>query len=162
MSKSNNRSSLLDLTRKPLAPPAQTRVPLARAEEIFLETSLPTSQAIPEDTLPDSVNASESTEVPAVETFRPAPDETSLEAQTGTPLETPRETFPETPPATRLKPKQLSRRVAWSLKIEPELLQELRAVAEFNRLVASDIVHEALERHLKHFRHPPEEWQNRR
>src|ERR1041384_6201571 len=152
MSKSN-RSSLLDLThaRKPLAPPAQSRVPPERAEEILLETSPEIPQEIPQEQIPSQF---ERRNTSAQETL---PSTLPEEVQLTSP-----ETFPEISLATKLKPKQLSRRVAWSLKMEPELLGELRSVAEYNRLVASDLVHEALEMHLKHFPHPPDAWKRRR
>lgn len=46
-------------------------------------------------------------------------------------------------------------RVPWTFKLPYELREELEAVARFNDLNMTEIAVEAIERHLKHFPHPP-------
>jgi hypothetical protein len=45
-------------------------------------------------------------------------------------------------------------KIAWTFKMPYKLHQELSAVAAYNELSMTDIVVEALERHLVHFPHP--------
>jgi hypothetical protein len=47
-------------------------------------------------------------------------------------------------------------RVPWTFKMPFELREELESVAHFNDLNMTEIAVEAIERHLKHFPHPPE------
>jgi len=46
-------------------------------------------------------------------------------------------------------------RVPWTFKLPFELREELEAVAKHNNLNMTEIAVEAIERHLKHFPHPP-------
>jgi hypothetical protein len=128
MSKSVKRTGLLGLTRQPLGQPVQSRVPIEVAERLLLDQPAERNTETHQETLPELLPETLPEILPVVQ--------------------------PEIPSISTLKPKQVSRRVAWSLKIEPGLLQELRDVAKYYDLVASDIVEEALALHLRNFPHP--------
>lgn len=46
-------------------------------------------------------------------------------------------------------------RVPWTFKLPFDLREELETVARFNNLNMTEIACEAIERHLRHFPHPP-------
>jgi hypothetical protein len=60
-------------------------------------------------------------------------------------------------PATKLLNRNRRRtvRVPWTFKLPYDLREELESVARFNDLNMTEIAVEAIERHLKHFPHPP-------
>jgi hypothetical protein len=61
---------------------------------------------------------------------------------------------PSPSPSKLLTNKKKDPKIAWTFKMPYQLHQELSAVAAYNGLSMTDIVVEALERHLVHFPHP--------
>jgi hypothetical protein len=63
---------------------------------------------------------------------------------------------PDVPPTSLLqRDRRRTLRVPWTFKLPFPLREELEAVAKFNSLNMTEIAVEAIERHLKHFPHPP-------
>jgi hypothetical protein len=89
---------------------------------------------------------------------------------TAEPLEAPPPVQPQIPMAVStavpipslLKRKHKEILVSWSLKLPLSLKTELENVARFNEIPMSEIVIEALRRHLPDYEHPPEGWRQGR
>ena len=127
-----DRAGLMNLTKKPLQPAAMKGATARELEDRILGPAAA-----------ETGNEAESSAIPPVQ----LPVAESVASPVIQPVIS---------PYTKLKPKKKSQKITWSVKLDPELLERLRRVAEHNRLNMSDIVIEAVELHLPHFPQPPE------
>jgi hypothetical protein len=148
MSKPERGSLTSLLTKKPLGQGAPAAVTMEQAESALLT---------------DTVQPNVRTHVAAVSTIvRPDSSEAEEVADAEIPAHvhtSVRTSVPPTVQATNLLNRSRRRtvRVPWTFKLPFELREELEAVARFNELNMTEIAVEAIERHLKHFPHPPKQ-----
>ena len=147
MSKPERGSLTALLTKKPLGQGAPAAVPLEEAESAVLRGDDPTGRGAVE---------------PAVRTDVPSPIRTESLEPVGETVTKVR-TGVRTPVQSDVQPTMLLNRnrrrtvrVPWTFKMPFELREELEAVARFNDLNMTEIAVEAIERHLRHFPHPPD------
>ena len=153
MSKPERGSLTTLLTKKPLGQGAPAAVPLEQAESAVLRRD--------EAAVPEGVQPNVRTSIPTNSWAEPpmtsaAPAGTTPESERYVPTDV-RTTVQTDGQPTKLLNRNRSRtvRVPWTFKMPFELRAELEAVARFNDLNMTEIAVEAIERHLKHFPHPP-------
>jgi len=131
MSKPERGSLTTLLTKKPLGQGAPAAVPLEQAESVLL--------SVPEP-VPTNVRPSVHTESENTRAHTTASTDVHTDVQ----------------PTKLLNRNRRTVRVPWTFKMPFDLREELESVARFNDLNMTEIAVEAIERHLKHFPHPPE------
>jgi len=154
MSKPERGSLTTLLTKKPLGQGAPAAVPLEQAESALLGRGDGSIQeAVPSDVhtgvlisgRTESVTSSPSGAVPAPDSGPYVHTSVSTGIQT------------DVQPTKLLnRNRRRTVRVPWTFKMPFELREELEAVARFNDLNMTEIAVEAIERHLRHFPHPPD------
>lgn len=146
MSKPERGSLTSLLAKKPLGQGAPASVPMEQAESALLEPDVqPDVRTIVQpDVQPDPPKRAE----PAG-AGKPEP-QSAVHTNV-------RPAVQPDVPATKLLNRNRRRtvRVPWTFKLPFELREELESVARFNDLNMTEIAVEAIERHLKHFPHPP-------
>jgi hypothetical protein len=139
MSKPERGSLTSLLSKKPLGQGAPASVSLDEAESTLLRPSVQTDVR--------TVSPSGPPETP--ETPPPAPE--AVHTSVRTPVQ------PDAPTKLLARDRRRTVRVPWTFKLPFELREELESVARFNNLNMTEIAVEAIERHLKHFPHPPKD-----
>jgi hypothetical protein len=144
MSKPERGSLTTLLAKKPLGQGAPAAVPLEEAESAILTGVQPSVRTPVQEDGAGKAGAAEGQAAAGVHTSV-------------------RTDLPPDPPATNLLQRERRRtlRVPWTFKLPFPLREELEAVAKFNSLNMTEIAVEAIERHLKHFPHPPKGWSSR-
>ena len=152
MSKPERGSLTTLLAKKPLGQGAPSAVPMEEAESALIQPAAPTVQS--------PIQTYVHTDVPPAaepESAKPAaPDgagkSDNAAGRTGVRTDVRTDVVP-----TKLLNRSSRRtvRVPWTFKLPFELREELEAVAKHNNLNMTEIAVEAIERHLKHFPHPP-------
>jgi hypothetical protein len=153
MSKPERGSLTTLLAKKPLGQGAPSAVPMEEAESVLIQPIVPQPVPSPLQTygrtdVPIAVQPEKSAPAPADGAGKP-------EKPAGQPAV--RTDVPTDGIPTKLLNRSGRRtvRVPWTFKLPFELREELEAVAKHNNLNMTEIAVEAIERHLKHFPHPP-------
>lgn len=155
MSKPERGSLTTLLTKKPLGQGAPAAVPLEQAESSVLGRE---DGGVHEAVQPDvrtHVFTQERTD-PQKDSGMPAPPKSSTAVHTDANTAAQTDVQADVQP-TRLLNRSRRRtvRVPWTFKMPFDLREELESVARFNDLNMTEIAVEAIERHLRHFPHPP-------
>ena len=146
MSKPERGSLTTLLTKRPLGQGAPAAVPLEKAESVLLGSD---EAAVHEAVQPDV-----RTDIPITGRTESA----KSAAKPGPHVHTDGHTDVQTdvgPTKLLNRTRKRTVRVPWTFKMPFEVREELEAVARFNDLNMTEIAVEAIERHLKHFPHPP-------
>jgi hypothetical protein len=146
MSKPERGSLTSLLAKKPLGQGAPTAVPIEEAESALMEQDVQplVRTAVPEDVHTRQANPETSTGAGKPE----GPPVVHTDVRINVPS--------DVQPTNLLnRSRRRTVRVPWTFKLPFDLREELEAVARYNDLNMTEIAVEAIERHLKHFPHPP-------
>lgn len=154
MSKPERGSLTTLLTKKPLGQGAPAAVSLEQAESALLgRGDGSVLAAVPSDVRTGILTSGRTESAPTSPSGAvPAPESGPyVQTAVGTSVRT------DVQPTKLLnRNRRRTVRVPWTFKMPFELREELEAVARFNDLNMTEIAVEAIERHLKHFPHPPD------
>jgi hypothetical protein len=149
MSKPERGSLTTLLAKKPLGQGAPSAVPMEEAELALIRPAVPPVESPIQTYVHTDVQLAAQPEI-----SRPAGP-----GGAGKPAGRPAvrtDVPPDVLPTKLLNPsRRRTVKVPWTFKLPFELREELEAVAKHNNLNMTEIAVEAIERHLKHFPHPP-------
>src|SRR5689334_6375131 len=150
MSKPERGSLTTLLAKKPLGQGAPAAVPMEEAESALIQTAVQSS--VHTDVPPAVQSAGQVEATTAPPTASGAGNSPRQMADPIVRTDVPTDVLP-----TKLLNRGGRRtvRVPLTFKLPFELREELEAVAKHNNLNMTEIAVEAIERHLKHFPHPP-------
>lgn len=145
MSKPERGSLTTLLVKKPLGQGAPAAVPMEEAESVLIQPTVPAVQTYVH------TDGQSLAQAGANQVAAPG-GEGKAAGRTGVPTSVPTDVLP----TKLLNPsRRRTVKVPWTFKLPFELREELEAVAKHNNLNMTEIAVEAIERHLKHFPHPP-------
>ena len=150
------RSLLAGLKPTVLPEPAQSIMPMEEAAAALMRRQSPAQEAAP-----PAVQAEAPSMVPVVVPLAvpsAVPSVVEQLAPEAVPPMVPEAVPLSVPLGGPVSRKHREPLVAWSVKLPAGLKTELETVSRFNEIPMSEILVEALRRHLPQYEHPPEGW----